>query len=953
MNKQQTKQIEALVSAQVKPESWVKEKKNAEFVRTALFWSDSRVQEFVLAIPRGRVLQDLIQGWANQESWDPGLIAHFISEEPEYTFEKIRFYKWFLNADFLHSLEEASFGQTKDLVVTALNEFKRLCEKNKQIDKETRESLLCLAKLDWEDFMCLSAIWLEYKYLQADSRPQGHIVGWRQTFYKALTQLVELKGQDTVPDWEDPILLQDRFRQVLDQCRKPDYWDKIAGCFDQIHSTFLWEDLLDGYAYHGFHLVDWENGGFEILPTPEEEERWQRIGAQYPLLERYFDELGYQSLRPEQRGVPGLSNPLDPGDQMRWSLLAMPGTFTLNSKEFKPTEVLLFLTAINSFPRDGYLSSFEEAILQDEQSDCRYAVLTAIKQSIDKDYSWNRPLMGPIIFTTPDHLVKSILNKTSFSQEIDETALESVIEFLALDVKKISAKQSIRGEEYPFLRFGKLVCYFSRTLSLHSPAYILQNHMFRLAQANDKKQRDSSQVNTLSDLFEEMIRDWLVQAGFHCTSRGVPIKENSKTLTDIDVLAWKGNEVLVIQAKNTYARLHAKNIEEYYEKLDKAGEQLDISLGYIKKNPEDFLREHNIGIKPSRLVVHGLVVAATPEGNYRRYGQGQFLKISSDEMYILLTNTREFLIDQDLEALALDLGSRAAAKKALGTLRLPGKEEDLLVAIGAARLRNEEALMELIHQSCDTWAGKEPSIQRLMDLIEKDWLWQNLIDVSLPDYLSSHAGESEKKAYLALRIEELQSRSNPTEADLLELSDLFLFMNEPVQALKIINKVLDHNPNQINALHARGSFKLAQEMDMPALKDFQQIIDIDPLHKEAWAHVADILARQGQMREAEAAYLESVRIDPSFSLGWFNYGVFLLRQVRVEEAINCFQKVTTDKACGSLAWHNIGFAFETTGRLEEALQAYRTAVLLRNDSAFMDWAKLASKISNNPATNSQ
>ncbi len=99
----------------------------------------------------------------------------------------------------------------------------------------------------------------------------------------------------------------------------------------------------------------------------------------------------------------------------------------------------------------------------------------------------------------------------------------------------------------------------------------------------------------------------------------------------------------------------------------------------------------------------------------------------------------------------------------------------------------------------------------------------------------------------------------------------------------------------------------------------------------AWYNLGIVLAREGRIEEARAAYQDALRARPGYAEALGALGALALLEGRTEEAIGRLREALESWPGNGEALTNLGIALARAGKREEALAAYEKARLLRPD----------------------
>ncbi|MHA1705456.1 MAG: tetratricopeptide repeat protein [Promethearchaeota archaeon] len=145
-------------------------------------------------------------------------------------------------------------------------------------------------------------------------------------------------------------------------------------------------------------------------------------------------------------------------------------------------------------------------------------------------------------------------------------------------------------------------------------------------------------------------------------------------------------------------------------------------------------------------------------------------------------------------------------------------------------------------------------------------------------------------------------------------------------ALKSFNKVLNLDPNNINALFYTGYILFTLEKYDEALAYFNKVLEIDPSFKEAWYNKGRLLRKFNDIEGAIKCHNKALEIDPEFKYSWNAKGIALYLKKDFEGALECYERALKQDPNFSEALYNIGLVLHEQGNLEGALQYYDKAI---------------------------
>jgi len=151
------------------------------------------------------------------------------------------------------------------------------------------------------------------------------------------------------------------------------------------------------------------------------------------------------------------------------------------------------------------------------------------------------------------------------------------------------------------------------------------------------------------------------------------------------------------------------------------------------------------------------------------------------------------------------------------------------------------------------------------------------------------------------------------------------------EAVAVLNRALDLDPNSSEAYRCRGMSKREQNDYAGAIVDFTQAVKLDS--KDPKAYVGRGIAREkaGDVQGALADYSQGIALDPQYKNAWVFQGTLKLKQKDYLGAISDFDKaLQLDPSSQWSAWpyNNRGMAREKLGDVQGARQDYQKALAL-------------------------
>lgn len=148
------------------------------------------------------------------------------------------------------------------------------------------------------------------------------------------------------------------------------------------------------------------------------------------------------------------------------------------------------------------------------------------------------------------------------------------------------------------------------------------------------------------------------------------------------------------------------------------------------------------------------------------------------------------------------------------------------------------------------------------------------------------------------------------------------------EAEKILNDIVETNPNDANACNDLGNLFQDQGRIAEALAYFRKAIVLNPQYADAYFNLADALRESGQGDEAISTYRKVIRLNPNCADAYNNLGLLLIDNNLLDEAIGFFQKALQTDPNSVRALTNLGNVLSDCGRAAEAAGYYRRALAI-------------------------
>lgn len=127
-----------------------------------------------------------------------------------------------------------------------------------------------------------------------------------------------------------------------------------------------------------------------------------------------------------------------------------------------------------------------------------------------------------------------------------------------------------------------------------------------------------------------------------------------------------------------------------------------------------------------------------------------------------------------------------------------------------------------------------------------------------------------------------------------------------------------------------GKFEqlLDDSLEEPSIVD-ESLEQDDPL---VWFLAAESFLKQGNLVEAEKAFLGGLQIDPNNGDAWLRVSSLLMGKHKYDEAIDALEIATKQMPTNSAAWYQLGYCFQKLNKWKQAIQPIRNAINLERNN---------------------
>jgi tetratricopeptide (TPR) repeat protein len=241
---------------------------------------------------------------------------------------------------------------------------------------------------------------------------------------------------------------------------------------------------------------------------------------------------------------------------------------------------------------------------------------------------------------------------------------------------------------------------------------------------------------------------------------------------------------------------------------------------------------------------------------------------------------------------------------------------------GLCRSDSRNADLWTMHGACNLKLG---DIKVAMESLRK------ALDLS-PDSLAARSylasamamsGDLKAAASMYQEIVELQPSNYIVW---LQLSETYLRLIRPDDAVQACNKTLQLQPRNIRCLMTLGKALHAQENRDEALKCFKRVLELKPDHISAHEAVGGLLHELGELDDSIDAYRKALALNPNRALSYFYLGLVFEEKNSLEDAEQAYRKTIEFKPDHIKAHKHLGYILRKLHKQEEALSLYQKAL---------------------------
>ncbi len=155
--------------------------------------------------------------------------------------------------------------------------------------------------------------------------------------------------------------------------------------------------------------------------------------------------------------------------------------------------------------------------------------------------------------------------------------------------------------------------------------------------------------------------------------------------------------------------------------------------------------------------------------------------------------------------------------------------------------------------------------------------------------------------------------------------------------LSILSKASQHELDEITTfeespIKKEESSKFEQLLDDSS--EEPSIVDKSPEQDDpsVWFLAAESFLKQGNLVDAEKAFLGGLKIDPENGDAWLSVSSLLMGKHKYDEAIDALEIATQQLPTNSAAWYQLAYCFQKLNKWKKAIQPIRNAIKLEQNN---------------------
>ena len=268
------------------------------------------------------------------------------------------------------------------------------------------------------------------------------------------------------------------------------------------------------------------------------------------------------------------------------------------------------------------------------------------------------------------------------------------------------------------------------------------------------------------------------------------------------------------------------------------------------------------------------------------------------------------------------------------------------------KYRDEKSLQK----NRDELKESQDKIERIrLELIEEEHKMKLLVErlqSVTGDYESKISAIEDKILTLENKSDELDRKTD----NMNEINRYFSIAYNSVEsgnyseAVKYYTKIIESNPDELTlkvVLNNRGIALQNLGKNDLALKDYQQVIDIDPMHPQSYGNRGNVYDSTGNYEKAIADYSKGIELKSDYTDAFYNRGWVYIKTGEYNKAIADFKRLIQISPADIDAMFSLGESYLLDGSLpayENILADIKSKQLNENYRTVLHFFELLGKI---------
>lgn len=178
-----------------------------------------------------------------------------------------------------------------------------------------------------------------------------------------------------------------------------------------------------------------------------------------------------------------------------------------------------------------------------------------------------------------------------------------------------------------------------------------------------------------------------------------------------------------------------------------------------------------------------------------------------------------------------------------------------------------------------------------------------------------------------LKMSEQRHPSTPPKDQIEKLIKIYQ-SGQVSKTEKISRKLLKKFPKSIITINILGAALVGQKKFKNALHAYNQIIQLDPNHTEAFFNQGVVYQKIKQHQNAVDSYSQAIKLQPDYAEAFNNRGHALQELGNLDQAIDNYNQAILLKPDYAEAFYNTGVVFQTLKRFQDSINSYDRAIKL-------------------------